>query len=209
MLKIPQIPYKIGITGTIASGKSLVGQLLEAEGVPVLDTDKVVHQLYDTNESLKTELVQALGPQVLDQTGNIHRQSLGTLVFQDVSKRRLLENLVHPKVAQVVQQFLLNTQLTAPIRAVLVPLLFEAQTEDQYDEVWTVQVEPDILLTRLMQRDHLSPEAAKARLDAQWSQTQKAEKAHRVIDNSGDPQATQQQVQLALQDIRKDLPCPS
>jgi dephospho-CoA kinase len=200
--KTEAFAYKIGITGTIASGKSLVGNFLTAEGVPTLDTDSVVADLYETDARLKAQLVQAFGEAIKDANGGIDKKALGEIVFRDIAKRKALEALVHPRVVEKVTEFL-KDQALPRIRAVLAPLLFEAKTESRYDEVWVVKVDLPILRQRLMKRENLSMEDAERRISAQWSQAEKEALADRVIDNSGSMEATKVQVLEALAKIQE------
>jgi dephospho-CoA kinase len=206
VLKITQIPYKIGITGTIGSGKSLVGDVLQEAGVPVLDTDDVVDQLYREDEPLKQTLAQEFGPQVINAQGRVDNNALREIVFNNIAKLKRLESIVHPRVAQKVKAFFEDTKLASPLRAVLVPLLFEAKTESQYDEIWAVTIKPEVLIQRLIDREDISREEALSRIAKQWSQEQKAQKAHRVIDNSGTKEETKTRVLAILKEIQEALP---
>lgn len=194
--------YKIGITGTIASGKSLIGAFLEEAQVPVLDTDQVVANLYTEDDDLKHQLASTFGKNLLDEHNQIDKKQLRQVAFYDPDKRHQLEALVHPRVKAKVADFFAEANNT-PVKAVLVPLLFEAQTEALYDEVWSIWVEPMILMKRLMERDQLTQEEAQRRLTAQWSQDEKAAHAHHKIDNSGTPDQTKTQVLQALQNALK------
>lgn len=204
--KIQHIPYKIGITGTIASGKSLVGKILEGQGIPVLDTDVVVKTLYTDDDGLKQAIAKQFGPQVLNPDGTVNKKVLGGVVFADALKRKALESLVHPLVRKKVEAFLNNPVLQSPFRAVLVPLLFENQLESMYDEVWTIVVQPESeLVKRLMTREQISREEAQKRLSAQWSQAQKMQNATRIIDNSGTPDETRARILDALSKVQGGL----
>lgn len=202
MTRITPTPYKIGITGTVASGKTAVGRVLEAAGVPVLDTDTVVARLYEDDPELIQQLAHTFGSAVLNASGHVDKNALRQAAFYDPEKRRQLETLVHPRVGDRVKAFLTDTKLAGKIRAILVPLLFEANTEALYDEVWAVTIKPEVLLERLMTRDGITKDEAQRRISSQWSQDQKAAKADRVIDNSGSLEATRQQVLAALDQIR-------
>jgi dephospho-CoA kinase len=192
-------PRHIGVTGTIASGKSLVGRLLQEAGVPVLDTDAVVHQLYAEDAELKHALVAAFGPDVLSKDAVVDRGWLKARVFGDPKQKETLEQLVHPRVKAAVRAFH-QAQEESPITATLVPLLFEANSASLYDSIWCVTCDEPVLLARLMARNHVDLPVAKALLAKQWSQSEKAARADRVIDNSGAPEETRAQVQQALRD---------
>lgn len=198
--KIPHTPYKIGITGTIGAGKSAVGEILGNYHIPVLDTDTVVKTLYETHETLKTQLIAQFGKNIVDSQNNIDKNRLRDIVFNDPTQKSILENLVHPLVRQETQAFL--QQATAPTVAVLIPLLFETQGETLYDETWAVITEESSLLPRLMARHHISQAEAKKRLANQWPQEKKARQASFIINNSGTLAETERQVRERLQLIQ-------
>jgi dephospho-CoA kinase len=198
---------RLGITGTIGSGKSLVGQYLEALGVPVLDTDAVVHQLYEDPERLK--VLSRVFPDVprtqwlleTDSGVSLNRQGVAELLFthpQRATYKAALEGVVHPWVRDKTEAFLASA--SAPVVAVLVPLLFEAKSEGLYDEIWVVDVQPESVLIERLQRRHpsWSLETIQNRLNSQWPASQKRALADVVIDNSGLPESTQTQVSLHL-----------
>lgn len=205
MLKINRIPYCIGITGTIGSGKSLTGSILKEKGIPVLDTDEVVEQLYAENRSLKQQMEKVFGKQIIDKDGRIDRNILREIVFNSSEKLSLLEKMVHPMVSKKTESFLRNSFGDNPIKAVLVPLLFETGTEKYYDETWAIVVKPEILLKRLMARENISEEEALKRLSRQWSQEDKAARADRVIDNSGSIEETKAAILNIVRHIREAI----
>lgn len=196
---------KIGITGTIGSGKSMVGQVLSDLGVPVLDTDMVVHRLY-RQPFVVAKLCHAFGEGCRGTDAEVDRAALGQLVFSDAEKRSQLEALIHPLVRQETEAFLARaTQDDISVVAVLVPLLFEGHSENLYDEVWTVFVEPGSLLKeRLRDRHpHWTEADLEARLSSQWSQAEKKAHADWVIDNSGSCEETAQQVKHRLRQLQE------
>jgi dephospho-CoA kinase len=200
---------RLGITGTIGSGKSTVGKILEELGVPVIDTDKIVHQILDNNQKVQELIGARFGKDALIDTGNgelkVDRRSLGLKVFNDEQARKDLEAIVHPYVRQecrrLVEAFSGDTTLN--VVATLVPLLFEAKAEKDYDEIWTVVANEDSIYRRLAERDRLSREEIAQRLQAQFTQERKGELAHRVIDNSKDLGQTRQQIQKYLAELLK------
>jgi dephospho-CoA kinase len=202
MRTIPLI--RIGITGTIGSGKSTVGKILEELGVPVIDTDKLVHQILDSDRKVQGLISARFGKDVLIENGDgsakVDRKALGAKVFKDWQAKKDLEAIVHPNVRQecrrLIEEFSRDEKLK--VVATLVPLLFEAQAEKDYDEVWTVIADQKSIYSRLKVRDHLSDEEIAQRLKAQFSQDQKSELAQRVIDNSKDLAHTRKQVEEHL-----------
>lgn len=198
---------KIGITGTIGSGKSLIGKILKAHEVPVLDVDNVVHILLDSNQSVQTKIREHFGDEYLikaaDNSLKVDRQKLGKLVFQNVDERRALEAIVHPAVQAFTEEWILEQN--APVTAVLIPLLFEAGKPGNFQQIWSVVCDEPVLRDRLKQRNNFSNEEITKRLSAQLSQDEKAARADSVIDNSGTIEETQAQVLSLLSEIQHTL----
>lgn len=188
----------VGITGTIASGKSLVGKILEEEGVVVIDTDKVYHDLLRTDD-MKGAIRARFGEAVFDG-GEVNRKKLGAIVFSDEAARRDLNAITHPRIRQECRR---RASLVPEPKLVvqLVPLLFEAGLHKEYDEVWTVIASPQVVRERLKQRDKLSDAEVDKRLAAQFPQDEKARLSHRVIDNSGSVEETRAQVRRILAEL--------
>lgn len=197
-------PFVLGITGTISSGKSAVGRLLQKRGIPVIDTDLVVHELFAEDEATKHAISDQFGAAVMEENGNgtrkVNRRKLGEIVFKDASLRKKLEAIVHPNVILACRR---KVQILSaePIVAILVPLLFEANLSGEYDEIWSVFTNEEILRKRLRERDKLSDAEIDHRLAAQLSQDEKARRANQVIDNSSSEAETERQVNLLLDKI--------
>lgn len=177
-------PTILGITGVIGSGKSLVGRILEDAGEPVIDTDKVVHELLTNDTPTRAAVVERFGKDVQREDGAIDRPKLARIVFANDEDRKALEAIVHPAVRAECRRRI-DAMPDEDVVAVLVPLLFEAGIEEAYDIIWTVVTELPILRERLRNRDQLTDEQIDARLAAQWPQEQKRTLADTVIDNSG------------------------
>lgn len=199
---------KLGITGTIGSGKSLVGDALEELGVPVIDTDHIVSDLYAHDETLKRTFRDHFGTTIFDEQGHICKAKLSPYVFNHPEHRHQINEWVHPRVRQKVDRFFEapaddfpDAPLASIIRAVLVPLLFESDTRERYDVVWTVMADEATLLQRLMAREHIDELTARHKLSTQWPQAQKASAADTVIDNSGTPAETHRLVKSALESL--------
>ncbi len=192
--------YVIGVTGGIGSGKSAVGAMLSQMGVTVFDTDHIARDLRDKPGPVQEQIVARFGADLLNSDGSINREKLGRIVFDDPQARKDLEDILHPAIAAVKQE---RIEASEGIVAVLVPLLYETSSQRQYDEVWTVVVEPEVQLARLRARDKRSDEELKKRIAAQLPQDAKAALSLVVIDNSGDLAATREQVDQALVGTRE------
>lgn len=189
----------IGITGTIASGKSLLGTLLAERGYLVIDTDQIVHDLFAHSSSLRSALEARFGRDILSPDGSsIDRTRLGTIVFSDQRARHDLEGIVHPEtIAECQRRIEAGADGIKPV-FVLVPLLLEAKQEARYDRIWTVRTDEHVLRERLRQRNNLTEAEIDSRLEAQLTQEEKCARAHLVINNSGSIEATAEQLDRAL-----------
>lgn len=197
----------IGLTGGIASGKSTVAQMLARRGAVVVDGDQVAREVVKPGTPAHAELVAAFGPDILWPDGTINRRRLATLVFEDPRARRVLDDITHPRLRQRVSEILDGLRREgARVVVYAGALLLEAGLEGLVDEVWVVSVDPDTQLQRLMARDGLSREQALARMRAQASMKEKADRAAVVIDNSGGPHDTERQVQAAWEEFLRRLP---
>lgn len=197
--------YVIGVTGSIASGKSLVGQQLQKLGVGVFDVDHLTHELLNNPGPTYDQVIARFGADIAPVAGGpIDRKKLGAIVFSNADARRDLEAIMHPAIAELRNQRIQQLAKSHTIVAVLVPLLFETNSQDQYNETWMVSVHEDIQLVRVMVRDGVSEEEAQRKIDAQWPQSQKAKLADRVISNSGSPEQTFSRVQQVLLEARKE-----
>jgi dephospho-CoA kinase len=179
---------RIGLTGGIASGKSGVGALLAARGLPFLDADRFARELLAPASPATLAVLGRYGPHVRgEQEGSLDRAALGRIVFADVEERRWLEALLHPQVRERFEREL-AALAAAPVVVLMIPLLFEAGLEELCSEVWLVDCEEEQQLRRLMERDGLGEADARARLAAQWPLARKRALADVVIDNRGAPE---------------------
>jgi dephospho-CoA kinase len=154
---------RIGITGTIGSGKSCVGNILRGRGFPVLDADACVHELYRDCNALRKELAAAFGPECLTAEG-VNRQFFADLIFKDSAAREKLEALVYPYLTDAVQEFFAAHSGPAFLEAALLHRIPEVVK--LLDQVWLVDAPAGIRLERLVSRG-LSREDAKCRIKAQ------------------------------------------
>ncbi len=196
---------RIGLTGGIASGKSSVGHLLAARGLPVLDADAYAREALAPGSPGTRAVAERYGEQVVAEGAGergeplpaLDRGALGRIVFNDAAELRWLEQLVHPLVRQRFAAELERLR-QAPVVVLMIPLLFEAGLDTLCSEIWLVDCDEDQQLQRLMDRDGLTESEARARLAAQWPLARKRPLAAVVLDNRGGPEALVPQVEAAL-----------
>jgi dephospho-CoA kinase len=171
----------IALTGGMGCGKSTALAWLRAQGIAVFESDGHVRSLMESDTALHRELREAFGPGIFRAEGGVDRPALGSIVFSDPSKLKLLEELVHPRVRAA---WLEEVEKRHPCLVVEIPLLFEKDLQSAFDLTCCVVSDPKIQFSRLRARGWTDAHIA-ARLSCQWSLTQKAEAADVVILNDG------------------------
>ena len=195
----------IGLTGGIASGKSTVASFLREAGIPVIDADEIARQVVVQGQPALAEAVDAFGSSVLLPDGSLDRKALAARVFSDEAARRRLNEITHPHIQQAIARRRQALEAAGHRLVVLdVPLLFETGMEKSVDRTWVVAVSPGQQVRRLMDRDGLTVEEARRRIDAQMPLTDKISKADAVIDNSGSPEAARVRVKYLLAALLDD-----
>jgi len=197
---------KIAITGSIASGKSLIEKFLKQEGAVTLDTDRVVHELLENDKSVIKkvyELFNSLNIDVRLESGLIDRKKIGEVVFSDKQKLKELESILHPKVKKIVKEFLYQNQ-DKELLVISIPLLYEANMENIFDFVIAVIANKELRLKRLMKTRNLTEEEALKRIKAQDFGQEKLKKADFIIKNNGSIEDMQIEVKKILKKIIGD-----
>ncbi len=174
----------IGLTGNIATGKSLVLRMLQELGASVIDADKLAHQVMAPDGPAYPAIVEEFGRFVVDASGLIDRNRLGRIAFAVPEAMTRLEAITHPAVRQEIAERI-NSAPT-PVVVIEAIKLFEGGLADQCQSKWVIVAPPEVQLKRLVERRKMSPDLARQRIAAQSSQQEKAAKADVVIDNSGD-----------------------
>ncbi|WP_025209207.1 dephospho-CoA kinase [Hippea sp. KM1] len=199
----------IGLTGSIATGKSFVGAMFGQLGCYVIDADELAHGVYAKGEKAYFEIIKAFGDGVLDEEGNIDRKKLGRIVLKDREKLRLLEGIVHPQIEKKRKELLDEIEKRDKNAIVIydVPLLFEKNLASLFDCVIVVWADEDTQLKRLMQRNGLSKEEALKRIRLQMPVDEKKRLADIVIDNSDGIERTKAQVLAVFEKIKNGHIC--
>ena len=193
----------IGITGGIASGKSTVTEFLRQQGYQVIDADQVVHELQEPGERLYQALLSTFGSAILQEDGRLDRPKLGAMIFGDpelLTRSSQIQNQIIREELADRRDLLAETE---DIFFMDLPLLFELQYEDWFDQIWLVDVTEETQLSRLMARNGLSQEEAEKRIAAQLSLQEKRKRADVLIDNNGLLEETRQQIHDALQKLER------
>ncbi|MEI6167371.1 MAG: dephospho-CoA kinase [bacterium] len=192
---------KIALTGGIACGKSLAGEMMRARGVPVCETDEIGHEILEQDESVKAALIKEFGTAVVSANGQIDRAALGNCVFADPERRLALNRLTHPVILKRLDDWVVRQAATADCVIAIIPLLYEIGAEKAWDKVICLGAPAAEQLSRLTGRG-LSQEDALARIGAQMSQAEKLERADFVIYNCGSKSLLEKQVNQVLRIIR-------
>ncbi len=176
----------VGLTGSIAVGKTYVCDVFEELGCFVLDADKTAREVVEPNTDGFKQIIEVFGAQVLIENGELDRVKLGNIVFNDEGKRQLLNSIVHPLVIHAQDNWLKEREKESPdgIAIVDAALMIESGSYRRFEKIIVVWCEADIQLQRLMLRNNLSKEEAQKRIDAQLSQEEKKTYADHLIDTS-------------------------
>ena len=194
-----KFPNAYVITGSIASGKSTVVNLLKERGFSVIDADLIAHEQL---EICKCEIVKAFGEQILDEAGRIDRKKLGAIVFREPKKLKNLEQILHPKIKAEIFFKASQFERLGEIYFVDIPLFFEKKERyAEFKNVAVIYAPKELLLSRLMSRNGLSLNEAKARVELQMDIEQKREMAKFVIDNSNDRENLKLELEKFLKQI--------
>lgn len=192
----------LGLTGGIASGKSTVARILEELGAPVVDADVLARRVVEPGQPAFDDIVREFGRGVLGEDGAIDRRKLADVVFADEGKRRRLNAITHPRIAQAAQaETARHVAAGAPVVFYEAALLVENRIHELLDGLVVVSAPEEAQLARLVARDGFSEEAARARLRAQLPLAEKLKVATHVIDNSGSPAATRAQVERLYREL--------
>ena len=190
----------IGITGSIACGKSTVSDYLKEKGYTIIDADKLGHVAL-TSEDVKRRLSETFGANIL-VNNEISREVLGKLVFGNDNNLKKLNNIIHPKIKELILK-LQEEHENENLVFLDIALLYEANFVDLVEKVAVVYVDEDVQLERLMTRNFLSKEEALKRIESQMSPQEKASLGDFVINNSYRKEDTFQQIDEILEKLKR------
>ena len=184
--------FTVVLTGGIASGKTAVSDRFSRLGVPVIDTDRIAHEVVEPGQPTLQQIAAAFGADYLDDAGRLERRKMRQTIFENPAAKTRLEAILHPVIA--ASALSLVTAVTFPYCLLVIPLYTESARWKWIDRVLVVDVAESIQIERVMARDGISREEAEAILAAQAERKARLALADDVIDNSGEPEDLDQQV---------------
>lgn len=193
----------IGLTGGIASGKSTVTSYLKEKGYPVIDADRVVHDLQAPGGTLYRVLVDHFGKGILTENGELDRVALGQRIFSDARERDWSDRIQGQLIREALADARDKQATQSDLFFMDIPLLIEQGYEGWFESVWLVAVSKETQVKRLMERNHLSEIQAQERIAAQMPLDEKRGHADLVLDNNGDLAVLYTQLDAALQQLER------
>lgn len=183
---------RIGLTGGIGSGKTVVAQAFAELGVPVIDADVITRELVEPGQPAIEKIKKLLGKEFIGADNRLDRTKLREHVFASPAARKTLESILHPLVHDAIREE--TNRLNSPYCVIVIPLLIEAEQQSLVDRTLVVDAAEEICIERVVLRDHTTAEAAKQILSAQLDRVTRLEHADDVIKNEGDLESVTDQV---------------
>lgn len=188
----------IGLTGSIASGKSAVAKMIQSYGLPIVDADVVARQVVEPGSETLKKIAEIFGREVIAEDGSMDRAKVGNIIFHDESMRKKLNDIIHPAIREEMirqrDEFISYGEKNVFMD---IPLLFESKLEHFVEKIIVVSVSEEVQLGRLMARNGFTEQEARTRIATQIPVKQKEALADYVINNNG----TLEQTALQLQNI--------
>ena len=198
--------FIVGLTGGIASGKSLVARVFKDLGAHVIDADRIVHELLEPEQPACREVLEHFGKDIMLPNGGIDRRKLGEIVFNDPEKRAWLNSCLHPKVFSVYTSQVQHLHSRQPDAMVVLnaALLIETGYHRKMDKTVVIYADREQQIERLFLRDKFTREQALARIMSQMPLAEKRAHADYVIDNTGSREDAEVQARKVFQKLKRD-----
>lgn len=196
----------IGITGSIATGKSTASQILKNKGYIIVDADKLARDVVEKNKPAYLEIVDFFGEGILDESKNIDRKKLGSIIFKDENLRKKLNSITHPYIFEKIVEEVERYKGKESIIFLDIPLLIEGlgsikKYNIKLDEIWLIYIDTQTQLERLMARDLIDKNTALSKINSQMSIEAKKAYATRIFDNRGSVEELEKQLDKAVEEI--------
>lgn len=184
--------FTVVLTGGIASGKTAVSDRFAALGAPIIDTDLIAREVVEPGQAALKEIAERIGPEYLAPDGRLDRRKMREAIFADPAIKHRLESILHPRIARAVRERV--EAQTYPYCLLVIPLYSESGSYEWVDRVLVVDVSEETQVERVMQRDRISRDEARAILAAQATREERLALADDVLDNSGNIEQLQEKV---------------
>jgi dephospho-CoA kinase len=196
---------KVGLTGGIGSGKSVVARMFKEEGAYVIDLDELARRVIEPDKPAWRDVVAYFGTGILNKDRTVDRSGLAEIVFSDPKSRKVLEELTHPRIFEEQDALLeaIEDEDSYSVAIIEFPLLFELSFQKRFDKVILVYVSRDEQISRAKERDGLSEKELEKRLRAQLPIDEKRPLSDYIIDNEGSSADTRDQVIEVMRELRK------
>jgi dephospho-CoA kinase len=195
----------VGLTGGVASGKTVVSQVLREEGAYIIDADQIAKELVQPHQPAWNEIVKVFGEEILQEDGTIHRKKLADKVFADLKQRELLNQILHPRIREEMDRRTKEIGQKDPEAIVVIdaPLLVERGEHHEIDKLIVVTSTQTQQIKRLKDRDGISPEEALRMLSSQMPLEKKVEQADFVIQNEGSLEETKKRAKEIFGELKE------
>mgnify|MGYP001343387574 FL=1 len=185
----------IGLTGSIGTGKSTIAKKLIERNIPVIDADLIAREVVEPGKEAYEKIVETFGEEILQEDQTLDRKKLGAIVFEDETKRKALNEIVHPAIRkEMLAQRDAYMKQKEPCVVLDIPLLYESKLTHFVEKVIVVYTDREVQLERILKRDHITKEEALQRINAQIDVKEKAKWADAVIDNNGTIEESERQL---------------
>ncbi|MEK2533982.1 dephospho-CoA kinase [Tetragenococcus halophilus] len=186
--------FILGITGSIATGKSTVVNIFKQYGFPVVDADIIAREVVEPNTAGLKKIVETFGSSVLCSDGSLNRKQLGQMIFNDAKKRQALNALLAPFLQEAIIEQIKRASAAASLVIADIPLLYEAGYDKYMDQVAVVYIPEDLQVQRLMKRDRITKKEAQKKVASQLSIEEKKKRADIIFDNQESLSSIRQQI---------------
>jgi dephospho-CoA kinase len=195
----------VGLTGGVASGKTAVSQVLKEEGAYIIDADQIARELVQPHKPAWNELIRTFGKEILQEDGFIHRKKLADKVFADPKKRKLLNQILHPRIKEEMDRRTKEIGQKDPEAIVVIdaPLIVELGDHREMDKLIVVASTQTQQIERLKERDGIGPGEALRILSSQMPVEEKVNLADFVIRNEGSLEETKKKAKEVFKELRK------
>ena len=176
--------FRVGLTGGIGSGKTTIANLFSKQGISIIDTDLISHQITQPDGPAYQAIIDTFGDEIVHTDGSINRKKLASIVFSSEEKKKQLEKLLHPLIWIIAEQQAQASQ--SPYCIIVVPLLFEGNNQSRFNTTLVISCSEQQQIERVKQRDNRNTQAIKAIINQQMPDKEKVKLADNVINNSND-----------------------